>query len=245
MKKTVVITGASRGIGRETAKKFAKEDYNVVINYNNSEEDATSLEKELLALTDVIKIKADISDRAAAEFLIGEAVKRFGKIDALVNNAGISMHSTLFTDTDKSDWDKIFNVNLFGMFNVTKAAIPHMVHEKNGVIVNVSSIWGVSGASCEVLYSSAKAAVNGFTRALAKELALSGVRVNAVAPGVIDTKMNAFLSNEERKALEDEIPMARYGSPEEIASTIYFLASDNSSYITGQILTADGGFLGI
>lgn len=245
MKKTVVITGASRGIGREVAKKFAKEGYNVVINYNNSEEDAASLEKELSILTDVIKIKADISDNEAAEFLISESVKRFGKIDALVNNAGISMHSTLFTDTNKSDWDKIFNVNLFGMFNVTKAVIPHMVHEKSGAIVNVSSIWGISGASCEVLYSSSKAAVNGFTKALAKELAPSGIRVNAVAPGVIDTKMNAFLSDEERKALEDEIPMARYGSPEEIASAIHFLASENSSYITGQILTADGGFLGI
>ena len=243
MKKTVIITGASKGIGRATAKKFAKEGFRVVINYNNSKEEAYALEKELSEITEVISIKADISKNEEAEFLVSETVKRFGKIDVLVNNAGISMHSTLFSDTDEKDWQQIFNVNLFGMFNVTKAALPFMIHEKRGSIVNVSSIWGVSGASCEVLYSSAKAAVNGFTKSLAKELAPSGIRVNAIAPGVIETKMNAFLSEEERKAIEDEIPMGRYGSPEEIASAIHFLASDESSYITGQVLTADGGFL--
>ena len=243
MKKTVIITGASKGIGRATAKKFAKEGFRVVINYNNSKEEAYALEKELSEITEVISIKADISKNEEAEFLVSETVKRFGKIDVLINNAGISMHSTLFSDTDEKDWQQIFNVNLFGMFNVTKAALPFMIHEKRGSIVNVSSIWGVSGASCEVLYSSAKAAVNGFTKSLAKELAPSGIRVNAIAPGVIETKMNAFLSEEERKAIEDEIPMGRYGSPEEIASAIHFLASDKSSYITGQVLTADGGFL--
>ena len=243
MKKTVIITGASKGIGRATAKKFAKAGFRVVINYNNSKEEAYALEKELSEITEVISIKADISKNEEAEFLVSETVKRFGKIDVLINNAGISMHSTLFSDTDEKDWQQIFNVNLFGMFNVTKAALPFMIHEKRGSIVNVSSIWGVSGASCEVLYSSAKAAVNGFTKSLAKELAPSGIRVNAIAPGVIETKMNAFLSEEERKAIEDEIPMGRYGSPEEIASAIHFLASDKSSYITGQVLTADGGFL--
>ena len=227
MKKTVIITGASKGIGRATAKKFAKEGFRVVIS----------------EITEVISIKADISKKEEADFLVSETVKRFGKIDVLINNAGISMYSTLFTDTDEKDWQQIFNVNLFGMFNVTKAALPFMIHEKSGAVVNVSSIWGVSGASCEVLYSSAKAAVNGFTKSLSKELAPSGIRVNAIAPGVIETKMNAFLSEEERKALEDEIPMGRYGSAEEIASAIHFLASDESSYITGQILTADGGFL--
>ena len=243
MKKTVIITGASKGIGRATAKKFAKEGFRVVINYNNSKEEAYALEQELSEITEVISVKADISKKDEAEFLVSEIVKRFGRIDVLINNAGISMHSTLFTDTDEKDWQQIFNVNLFGMFNVTKAALPFMIHEKSGAIVNVSSIWGVSGASCEVLYSSAKAAVNGFTKSLAKELAPSGIRVNAVAPGVIETKMNAFLSEEERKAIEDEIPMGRYGNTEEIASAIYFLASDESSYITGQVLTADGGFL--
>ena len=243
MKKTVIITGASKGIGRATAKKFAKEGFRVVINYNNSKEEAYALEQELSEITEVISVKADISKKDEAEFLVSETVKRFGRIDVLINNAGISMHSTLFTDTDEKDWQQIFNVNLFGMFNVTKAALPFMIHEKRGSIVNVSSIWGVSGASCEVLYSSSKSAVNGFTKSLAKELAPSGIRVNAVAPGVIETKMNAFLSEEERKAIEDEIPMGRYGTTEEIASAIHFLASDESSYITGQVLTADGGFL--
>ena len=243
MKKTVIITGASKGIGRATAKKFAKEGFRVVINYNNSKEEAYALEQELSEITEVISVKADISKKDETEFLVSETVKRFGRIDVLINNAGISMHSTLFTDTDEKDWQQIFNVNLFGMFNVTKAALPFMIHEKRGSIVNVSSIWGVSGASCEVLYSSSKSAVNGFTKSLAKELAPSGIRVNAVAPGVIETKMNAFLSEEERKAIEDEIPMGRYGTTEEIASAIHFLASDESSYITGQVLTADGGFL--
>lgn len=243
MKKTVIITGASKGIGRATAKKFAKEGFRVVINYNNSKEEAYALEQELSEITEVISVKADISKKDEAEILVSETVKRFGRIDVLINNAGISMHSTLFTDTDEKDWQQIFNVNLFGMFNVTKAALPFMIHEKRGSIVNVSSIWGVSGASCEALYSSSKSAVNGFTKSLAKELAPSGIRVNAVAPGVIETKMNAFLSEEERKAIEDEIPMGRYGTTEEIASAIYFLASDESSYITGQVLTADGGFL--
>ena len=243
MKKTVIITGASKGIGRATAKKFAKEGFRVVINYNNSNEEAYALEQELSEITEVISVKADISKKDEAEILVSETVKRFGRIDVLINNAGISMHSTLFTDTDEKDWQQIFNVNLFGMFNVTKAALPFMIHEKRGSIVNVSSIWGVSGASCEVLYSSSKSAVNGFTKSLAKELAPSGIRVNAVAPGVIETKMNAFLSEEERKAIEDEIPMGRYGATDEIASAIYFLASDESSYITGQVLTADGGFL--
>ena len=243
MKKTVIITGASKGIGRATAKKFAKEGFRVVINYNNSKEEAYALDQELSEITEVISIKADISKKDEAEILVSETVKRFGRIDVLINNAGISMHSALFTDTDEKDWQQIFNVNLFGMFNVTKAALPFMIHEKRGSIVNVSSIWGVSGASCEVLYSSSKSAVNGFTKSLAKELAPSGIRVNAVAPGVIETKMNAFLSEEERKAIEDEIPMGRYGTTEEIASAIYFLASDESSYITGQVLTADGGFL--
>lgn len=245
MKKTVIVTGASKGIGRAIAIKFAKEGWQVVINFNNSEKEADLLEKELSLVTEVIKVKADISKKEDAKFLISEAIKRFGKIDALVNNAGIAMKGALFTDTERCDWEKIFNTNLFGMFNVTKAALSYMIHEKSGAIVNVSSIWGISGASCEVLYSSSKAAVNGFTKALSKELAPSGIRVNAVAPGVIETKMNAFLSDEERKALEDEIPMGRYGDADEIASAIYFLSCEESSYITGQILTADGGFLDI
>lgn len=243
MNKTVIITGASCGIGRATARKFAMNGYNVVINYNNSEKEAKELETELMEKTQVLCVKADVSKADEAEKLVSNAIERFGKIDVLVNNAGIAQKSALFTDTNRIDWDSIFNTNVFGTFNVTKAVVPFMVHEKKGAIVNLSSIWGVTGASCEVIYSAAKSAVCGFTRALAKELAPSDVRVNAIAPGVIDTKMNASLSLEERKALEDEIPMGRYGNAEEIAESIYFLASDSASYITGQILTCDGGIL--
>lgn len=245
MKKTVVITGASRGIGRATAIKFAKEGWQTVINYNCSENEAKQLEAELSEITNVLTVKADISNETEAHFLIEETLRRFGGIDVLINNAGISPEPALFTDTEKKDWEKVFNVNLFGTFNTAKEVIPHMVHEKSGAIVNISSIWGICGASCEVLYSSSKAALIGFTKALSKELAPSGIRVNAVAPGVIETNMNAFLSREERKALESEIPLGRWGSPEEIASAVYFLASDESKYITGQVLTADGGFIGI
>ena len=242
MNKTVLITGASLGIGAACAKKFAKEGYNVVVNYNSSENEAKALEKEF---SNMVVVKADLSKEEEAKALVEEAVKRFNKIDVLVNNAGVALESKLFTDTSRDDWDKIFNINVFGMFNVTKAAVSHMVHEKSGAIINISSIWGVTGASCEVVYSASKGAVNSFTKALSKELAPSNIRVNAIAPGVIDTKMNAFLSNDEKKALEEEIPLGRFGNPSEIASAVYFLASEDSSYITGQIITADGGFIGV
>ena len=240
--KTVLITGASLGIGAACAKRFAKEGYNVVVNYNSSENEAKALEKEF---SNMVAVKADLSKEVEAKALVEETVKRFNKIDVLVNNAGIALESKLFTDTTRDDWDKIFNTNVFGMFNVTKAAVSHMVHEKSGAIINISSIWGITGASCEVVYSASKGAVNSFTKALSKELAPSNIRVNAIAPGVIDTKMNAFLSNDEKKALEEEIPLGRFGNPSEIASAVYFLASEDSSYITGQIITADGGFIGV
>ena len=242
MNKTVLITGASLGIGAACAKRFAKEGYNVVVNYNSSENEAKALEKEF---SNMVAVKADLSKEVEAKALVEETVKRFNKIDVLVNNAGIALESKLFTDTTRDDWDKIFNTNVFGMFNVTKAAVSHMVHEKSGAIINISSIWGITGASCEVVYSASKGAVNSFTKALSKELAPSNIRVNAIAPGVIDTKMNAFLSNDEKKALEEEIPLGRFGNPSEIASAVYFLASEDSSYITGQIITADGGFIGV
>ena len=245
MKKTVIITGAAKGIGRACAKKFAAEGWRVVIGYNHSEDKAHSLLKELSDQTDVILVKADVSKSEEAEALIKEANNSFGKIDALINNAGVSSVSGLFSDTDKKEWERVFGTNVYGTFNVTKAALPLMVHEKSGAIVNISSIWGISGASCETVYSASKAAVIGFTKALAKELAPSHIRVNAVAPGVIDTDMNAFLSADEKAALKDEIPMGRWGEALEIAEAVYFLASEKSSYITGQVLTADGGFIGI
>ncbi len=241
--KTVIITGASRGIGRETAILFAKKGYNVVANYNNSEVEAKKLFSELSDLS-VSIFKADVSNRTETDLMCEFAIGKYGKIDALVNNAGISFESCLFSDTKKDDWEKVYGTNVFGVFNCVQSVMPYMVHEKMGSIVNVSSIWGITGASCEALYSSSKAAVIGFTKAMAKELAPSGIRVNAVAPGVIKTEMNDFLSQEEKSALTEEIPLGRWGMPSEVAESIYFL-TEHSSYITGQVLTVDGGFIGI
>lgn len=241
--KTVIITGASRGIGRETAALFAQKGYNVVANYNNSENEAKSL---LAQLSDyrVSIFKADVSNKKETDLMCEFAIGKYGKIDALVNNAGISFEACLFADTKREDWDKVYGTNVFGVFNCVQSVMPYMIHEKNGSIVNVSSIWGITGASCEALYSSSKAAVIGFTKAMAKELAPSGIRVNALAPGVIKTEMNDFLSQEEKDALSGEIPLGRWGMPIEVADSIYFL-TENSSYITGQVLTVDGGFIGI
>ncbi len=245
MSKTVIITGASGGIGKACAEKFAKEGFSVVINYNTSETEAKKLEEKLSKVSGVLSVKADVSNSEEAEMLAKKTYERFGKIDVLVNNAGIALKPSLFQETDEKETDRVLRTNIGGTLNMSKAVLPYMINEKSGAIVNVSSVWGVCGASCEVVYSTSKAAVCGFTKALSKEVAPSGIRVNAVAPGVIDTKMNAFLSESEKKVLEFEIPMGRWGTPEEIASVIYFLASDASSYITGQILTADGGFIGV
>ena len=245
MKKTVIITGASRGIGRKTAEKFAESGYNVCFCYNNSEKEAKELEEKLSKITDVLCLRADVKDEAAVKEFVRICIEKFGKIDCLVNNAGISPIGSIFSDTDKEDWQNVFDVNLFGAFSMTKAVLPVFIHEKAGSVLNVSSIWGITGASCEVVYSSSKAALIGFTKALSKELALSGIRVNAVAPGVIDTDMNSHYSKEEQEQITNEIPLGRWGIPEDIAELIYFLASDKSSYITGQVITADGGFIGI
>lgn len=244
-KKTVIITGASHGIGKATAKFFAQKNWNVVINYNNSEQEAKELLSEISEYSSASVFKADVSKKDETDKMAEFTLKTYKRIDALINNAGISPATALFSETTSADWKKVFNTNLFGAFNMTQSVIPHMVHEKNGSIINISSIWGITGASCEVIYSSSKAAQIGFTKALAKELAPSGIRVNAVAPGVIDTKMNNFLSPSEKADLIAEIPLGRIGSPDEIAAAIYFLASEDSSYITGQVLTADGGFIGI
>ena len=242
--KTAIITGASRGIGKETARLFAEKGYRLSLCYNNSEEEAKKLYDELSLKTDVLLMKTDVTDKAMTDYLAKETIKRYGKIDVLINNAGISFPPTLFTDTEKEERDRIFGVNLFGTFNMTQSVLPFMIHEKKGSIINISSIWGISGASCEVLYSSSKAAVIGFTKALSKEVSLSGIRVNCVAPGVIDTEMNAHLSFDERASLMEEIPFKRFGTPREVSSLIQYLASDDSSYITGQTITIDGGFIG-
>lgn len=241
-KKTVLITGSSRGIGAATALKFANLGYNVVINYNNSEKEAlTVLQKVRNAGADAISIKSDVSKYSEAEILVEKAISEFGKLDVLVNNAGIAQQK-LFTDISEDEWDKMFETNTKSMFNCSKFASKNMIKNHSGKIINISSVWGVCGASCEVHYSASKAAVIGFTKALAKELGPSGITVNCVTPGVIDTDMNSHLKQKDMQELIDSTPLMRLGSPGDISNLIAFLASDEANFITGQIIGCDGGF---
>ena len=243
MPKTVLVTGASRGIGRECAKAFAREGFNVLINYHKSGDAANALKRELCEMgVRTEAFCADVSDTSEVERMFERIETCFGGVDVLVNNAGVA-HTALFSDVSDAQRDRIFGVNVFGAFNCVRAALPYMIHEKSGSIINISSIWGVSGASCEVHYSASKAALIGFTRALSKELAPSGIRVNCVAPGVIDTDMNAALDGNVRAQLCEDTPLGRLGTPEEAANAVLFLASDRASFITGQTITVDGGFI--
>ncbi len=237
MKKTVLITGASKGIGAEIAREFAAAGYNVVVNYMNSREKAEQLAKEIGGHA----FRADVSDYNQVETMNGESVKLFGGIDVLVNNAGVALPQKLLVDTTEAEWDRLFDVNVKGAFNCTKAVMDGMVQNRSGSIINISSIWGITGGSCEVAYSTSKAALIGFTKALAKELGPAGIRVNCVAPGVVDTDMNAHLSKEDMQVLCDETPLGVIGKPSDIAKTVLFLASDDARFITGQVITADGG----
>ena len=230
--KKVLITGGSRGIGEACVRKFVKEGYEVYFNYLKNDEKAKKLSDE----TGAVGIRCDVSDIGA----VHKMYEKTGGVDILVNNAGIS-HISLFTDTSENDWDRVFDVNIKGMYNVTNTFIPYMINKKYGKIVNISSIWGVTGGSCEVAYSASKAAVSGFTKALAKEEGPSGINVNCVAPGVIETEMNKQLSEEDKRALCDETPLMRIGKPEEVAEMVYFLCSDKADFITGQVICVDGG----
>lgn len=242
-KKTVLITGASRGIGEATARKFAENNYNVIINYQNSADKAIKLEKELNELGyNALAIKCDVSKYEDVEKMIAHVLKNYKKIDVLVNNAGIAQQK-LFTDITSEEWQKMFNVNVTSVFNCCKAVLPQMISNKAGKIINVSSMWGLVGASCEVHYSASKAAVIGFTKALAKEVGLSNIRVNCVAPGVIKTDMMSGFDEDTLQELKDETPLAVLGKPIDIANTIYFLASEQADFITGQVISANGGFV--
>mgnify|MGYP001042754244 CR=1 FL=1 len=240
--KTVFITGAARGIGRATALLFAERGWNVAFGYVQSTKEAIQLENELKDKGVSAKgIRFDVASYEECNAAVAEAENSFGKIDSLVNNAGISVNKLLMDMTDE-EWRRIFAVNTDGVFNMCRAVIPHMLNG-NCSIVNVSSMWGITGASCEAAYSASKAAVIGLTKALAKELGLSAIRVNCIAPGVIMTDMNKNLSENDIRALEDETPLGRIGDPSEVAKAIYFLASDEASFITGQTLSVDGGFV--
>lgn len=235
--KNVLITGGSRGIGAECVKIFSENGFRVFLNYNRSDEEAKKLSEE----TGAVLLKADVS-KAEEVKKMKQIIDGYGKISVLINNAGIA-EQKLFTDISEIDWDRMFNVNIKGIFFVTKEFITDMIYEKKGKIINFSSIWGISGASCEVHYSSSKAAVIGFTKALAKEVGPSGINVNCIAPGVIDTDMNNNLDNETKLSLCEETPLCRMGTPKEVAELAYFLASDKADFITGQVISPNGGIV--
>lgn len=237
MKKTVLITGASCGIGAEIARTFYNEGYNVAINYNKSEENAKKLAMELCGS---LIIKGDISCENDVINMIKTVISSFGRIDVLVNNAGISSFN-LLTDISSEEWDNIFSVNVKGTFLACKHAVKDMLHYHNGKIINISSIWGISGASCESCYSASKGAVIAFTKAIAKELGPSGICVNCVAPGLIDTDMNNNVSKEDKEAFANDTPLLKIGKRSDVASAVLFLASDKANFITGQVLSVDGG----
>ncbi|MBR2928523.1 MAG: SDR family oxidoreductase [Oscillospiraceae bacterium] len=243
MKKVALVTGSSRGIGRAVAAQLAREGYAVCINYYERRDKAEELVAELRAEgCEVIAVQADVSDRTAVNRMVETCEKELGQITLLVNNAGLAGIS-LFQDVTEEAWDRFFDVNLKGCRNTIWAVMPKMIRDKCGCIVNMSSIWGLHGASCEVTYCCTKHAIIGLTRALAMELAPSGIRVNCVAPGVIDTDMSKILGEETLRELAQQTPLGRIGTPEDIAEAVCFFASDKASFITGQVLTADGGFM--
>ena len=243
MKKTVIITGASKGIGAAAAILFARKGWNVVINYNESYESASLLCRSLSSNGFSAMIhKANVANKLEVDLMVKETVYKFGSVDVLINNAGVS-YQGLITDTNEIDYDKIIDINLKGVFNCCKAVTPVMVNQKSGKIINISSMWGQVGASCEVAYSAAKAGVIGLTKALAKELAPSGITVNAIAPGLIETNMNSNISVEDLNSFVESIPLGRMGSADEIAEAAFFLSSDSADYITGQVIGINGGFV--
>ena len=237
---TAIITGSARGIGAAIVNLLAGEDYNIILNYNKSEEIAKKMKQEFTEKGYSVEIyKADVSQREQVKGLVKFTIEKFGKIDILINNAGISQ-TRLFTDITDEDWNNMLNVNLNSVFYMTQEVVPYMIHEKNGCIINISSIWGSVGASCEVHYSVSKAGADAMTKSLAKELGPSNIRVNSIAPGIIDTDMNKYLSDEELANIEEEIPLGKIGNPEAIAKCVKWLIEDE--YTTGQIIEINGGW---
>lgn len=237
-----IVTGASRGIGKEIAKTLAKEGYYVVINYSRDDEGAQRVRDEIKSegyLCDVFK--ADVSKFSQAKALVDHTISLCGRLDLLVNNAGVSHHG-LMMDMSEDEYDRLSDINLKGTFNVTRHSLEHLLKTK-GSIVNISSIWSSSGASNEVVYSMTKAGIDALTRSLSKEMAPSGVRVNAIAPGLIDTSMNNNLSEEEKNEITCYLASGRIGTSQDVANLVKFLASKEAQYINGQIITIDGGFI--
>ena len=243
MRASALVTGASRGIGRAIAAALAREGRPVCVNYLHHREAAESLVRELRAQGHAaMAFQADVADREAVESMVRAASEALGPVELLVNNAGISQYG-LFQDVDDDLWNRVLAVNLTGPRNAVRAVLPHMLDAKRGCVVNISSMWGLRGASCETAYAAAKAGLIGLTRSLALELAPSGIRVNCVAPGCVETDMVRALGAETREMLVEETPLGRLGRPEDVAEAVLFLVSDRASFITGQVLTADGGFI--
>ncbi len=237
MPKVVLITGASRGIGREVANKLAKDGYKVIANYNKSEKEALKLKEEN---ENIDIFKADVSKRDECQKLVEYTINNYEKIDILINNAGISKVG-LFTDLKDNEWEEIIQTNLYSAFYMSQEVLKNMIKEKNGCIINISSIWGIVGASCEVAYSISKAGINGMTKALAKEVGPSNIRVNAIAPGMIETEMISDLTEEDKKEIIEETPLRKIGKPADIYKTVKYLIEDE--YTTGQIISPNGGWI--
>lgn len=241
MNKVILITGAARGIGRETAKFLVKKGYTVIANYNQSEQKAIELQNDLKAKGyDIDIFKADVSKREDCKKIVNYVIKKYNKIDVLINNAGVSIYG-MFTDLTDEELDNIMKTNLYSAIMMSQEATKYMIHEQNGCIINISSIWGMVGASCEVAYSVTKAGIDGLTKALAKELGPSNIRVNSVAPGMIDTQINSHLTAEDKEAIKQETPLAKIGNPVDIAKTINWLIEDE--FTTGQIISPNGGWV--
>ena len=240
----VFITGASRGIGAACALYFAQHGYDVGINYLNNDEKAEEIAQKVRATgRKAVLLKADVTNKQEIGAAISRCADELGPISVIVNNAGIAQQK-LFTDITEEEWKRMFSVNVDGTYNVLSEALPDMIRKHSGSIVNISSMWGISGASCEVHYSASKSAVIGLTKALAAELAPSGIRVNCVAPGLIDTDMNGNLTDEDIQGVIDETPLGKIGTAEDVAKSVFFLASDEfSSFTTGQILSPNGGLV--
>ena len=238
-----LVTGGSRGIGAAAARLFAQKGWGVAVGYEKSETEAGRLAQELARLgVPAMAVRADVADEGQVRRMVDNVLEKFCQLDILICAAGIS-HGGLISQIDGEQWRRLFAVNVDGVHHCCRAVLPHMLGRKSGSIVTVSSMWGQVGASCEAAYSATKGAVIAYTKALAKELGPSNIRVNCVAPGVIDTDMNAQLSPEDMAALADETPLGRIGTPEEAAAAIAFLASDEASFVTGQVLAPNGGFV--
>ena len=231
-----LVTGGSKGIGEAICKQLANDGYTVIVNYNSSKINAQKVAKDINGYS----YKADVSNLQEVKTMVDYIIQNFGSIDLLVNNAGISVVG-LFHQVSKEDAKRILDINLNGVLNCTSEVVKHMISKKSGNIINISSMWGEIGGSCEVHYSATKSAIIGFTKALAKEVGLSGIRVNCVSPGVIDTSMNSHLSQEDLNSLKEESPLYRLGTPQDVANMVSFLASNRASYITAQDIAVNGG----